>query len=94
MKKYIYIVTITYNYEGGYVAKKCDTYEEAVKLLNDFLKEEVQTVRTECGYTPSVLEWGEDDITLVYADGYSEDDLKGNYNSEDCVYYRIFEVEI
>ena len=56
--------------------------------------EEVQTVRTECGYTPSVLEWSEDDITLVYAEGYSGDDIKGNYNSEDCAYYRIFEVEI
>ncbi len=50
----IYIFSITYNFDGDYVAKKCSTYKEAVKMLNDFLKEEIQTIRTESEYNPCV----------------------------------------
>lgn len=90
----IYIFTITYNFDGDKIVKKCNTYEEAVKMLNDFLKEEVQIIRTESGYNPCVLDWEEDDVTLVYAEGYSKDDENMNYGVEDCAYYKIFEVEI
>ena len=38
----MYVLAITYNFDGGYVAKKCETYEDAIKLLNDYLEEEVQ----------------------------------------------------
>ena len=47
MKKYIYIFTITYSFDGDYVAKKCDNYEEAVKTLNDYLEEEIKTVEND-----------------------------------------------
>jgi hypothetical protein len=43
----MYIVIITYNFDGSYVARKCDTMEEAVKMLHDYLDEEVTTIRTE-----------------------------------------------
>ncbi len=89
----IYIFSITYNFDGDYVAKKCSTYKEAVKMLNDFLKEEIQTIRTESEYNPCVLNWSEDNVALVYAEGYTKDDGNMNYNKENCAYYRIFEVE-
>lgn len=93
----IYIFTITYNFDGDSVVKKYNTYEEAVKMLNDFLKEEVQIVRVESEYEPSVLRWDEDDVTLVYAEGYNANPIENKdreFLREDCAYYRIFEVEI
>lgn len=94
MKKYIYIFTITYSFDGDYVAKKCGSYEEAIKMLNDYLEEEIKTVENEQEYTPSVIRDSEDDVTLIYAEGYSKDDGNMNYGVEDCAYYKIFEVEI
>lgn len=88
----MYILTITYNFDGGYVAKKCKTYEDAVKMLNDFLKEEVESVKTESEYEPSVLRWEEDDVTLVYASGYTKKEMNRNYAIEDCAYYKILEI--
>lgn len=92
-----YILTVTYNFDGDYIAKKCDTYEEAVRSLNEYLKEEIRITQTECEYKPSVLQWSEDDVTLVYAEGYTTDPRKNkdrNYATEDCAYYRVFEVGI
>ena len=92
-----YIFTITYNFDGDYVAKECDTYEEALKMLNNYLTEEIETVKTESEYEPSVLKWNEDDVTLVYAEGYNTNPIENRYREflrENCAYYRIFEVEI
>ena len=98
-----YIFTITYNFDSDYIAKKCNTYDEALAILNQFLSKEVKTVIDESEYTPSVLKWTEDDITLVYAEGYTVEGCmtdalsrqhNGNdYATKDCAYYRIFEVE-
>ena len=90
----IYIFNITYNFDGDYIAKKCDTYDEAIGMLNDFLEKEVQEVAAGSEYNPSVLRWSQDDVTLVYAEGYSTKEINMNYNAEDCAYYRVFEVEI
>lgn len=90
----IYIFNITYNFDGDYIAKKCDTYDEAIAMLNDFLEKEVQVIAAESEYNPSILRWSQDDVTLVYAEGYSEKEINMNYNAEDCAYYRVFEVEI
>lgn len=88
-----YIFTITYNFDGDYVAKKCATYKEAVEMLNEDLEDEINIIKTECGYTPSLLKWEDDDVVLVYAEGYTIDTSDRNYATEDCAYYRIFEVE-
>lgn len=88
----MYIATISYNFDGGSVVRKCDTYEEAVKVLHELLQEEIKTIVTESNYTPSVLEWSEDDIVLVYAEGYTTETTDKNYATEDCGFYRIFEV--
>lgn len=86
-----FIFTITYNFDGDYVAKKCDTYEEAVKTLKEYLTTEIKVIKEECDYTPSVLQFEEDDVVLVYAEGYVLSENR-NYALEDCAYYRIFEV--
>ena len=89
----MYILVITYNFDGGYVAKKCKTYDDAVKMLNDFLREEIVIVKTESEYEPSVLRWEEDDVILVYASGSTKEEMNRNYAIEDCAYYKILEVE-
>lgn len=89
MKKYIYIFTITYSFDRGYVANKCNSYEEAIKMLNNYLEEEIKTVENECEYIPSVIRDSEDDVTLIYAEGETE-----NYHTEDYACYKVFEVEI
>lgn len=68
MKNYIYIFTVTYS------------FEEAVKMLNEYLNEEVETVQRESEYTPSVIRNTEDETE--------------NYHTEDYAYYKVFEVEI
>ena len=93
MKKYIFM--ITYNFSGDYIIKKCDTYKDALAMLQLYLKEESKNVQNESNYIPSVLEWDKDDITLVYAEGYvldKEEREKRNHATEDCAYYRIFEM--
>lgn len=92
--KKIYVFSITYNFDGDYIAKKCDTYEEALAMLNSFLDKEVQVVIAENEYHPSILRWSDDDVTLVYAEGYTTEEISMNYSTEDCAQYRIFEVEI
>lgn len=89
MNKYMYIFTITYSFDTDYVAKKCNSYEEAIKMLNDYLNEEVKIVQNESEYTPSIIRDNVDDVTLIYAEDETE-----NYHTEDCAYYRVFEVEI
>lgn len=95
MKKYI--LTITYNFDSDYVSKAFDTEEAAIQELNRYLSEEVETIRRESEYEPSVIMWNNTDITLVYAEGY-DDGLNENYRKdypmEDCAEYRIIEVEI
>lgn len=93
----IYIFTITYNFDGDSIVKKCNTYEEAINILNSYLTEEVQTIINESEYEPSVLKWNEDDVTLVYAEGYTTNPSvtkNREFLREDCAYYRIFEVEL
>lgn len=89
----MYIFTITYNFDGSSVAKKCETMEYAIKTLHEYLDEEVNTIKNESEYEPSVLDWSEDNVTLVYAEGYTTKETEDrNYALEDCAYYRIFEV--
>ena len=89
MKNYIYIFTITYSFDSNYFARKCNSYEEAVKILDNILQEEIKTVQNENGYTPSVIKQSEDEATLIYAEGKKE-----NHYTEDFSTYKIFEVEI
>lgn len=89
----MYIVTITYNFDSDTVVKSCKTEEDAIKLLNKLLDEEIKTVQTENNYTPSVLRWEDDDVTLVYAEGYTTKDMNRNYALEDCANYRVFAVD-
>ena len=90
-----YIVVITYNFDTDFVAIKCKTYEEAVEKLNELLNEEIETVKRENEYTPSVLRFADDDVILVYESGYTLD-LKNvstrEYLLQDCALYKVIEV--
>lgn len=89
----MYILIITYNFDTSYITQILPTKKEAIDILNRYLNEEVQTIKNECEYTPSVLDWKEDDICLVYASGYTKQINNRNYALEDCAYYRVFEIE-
>lgn len=91
MKRYVF--NITYNFDSDCVVKPCDTYEEAMKILNCFLNEEVKKIEKEYGYKPSILKWSDEKITLVYAEGYTTDTKDRNHACENCADYRIFEVD-
>lgn len=88
----MYIFTITYNFDTDSVVRKCETKEETLKIMHEYLNEEIKTIKNESEYTPSVLEFEEDDIVLVYASGYEINELNRSYALEDCAYYRIFKV--
>lgn len=90
----MFILTITYNFEKDSVVIKCDSYEDAVERLNNFLDKEVQTIKTENNYIPSTLKWSEDDVTLVYAEGYTTETIDRNNATENCAYYKVFELKI
>ena len=98
MKKYI--LTITYNFDADYIAKFFDTEYEAVEEMNRILDEEVEVIKRESEYEPSVIRWNFDDITLIYAEDWNMDNIQnGNtkdfsYLMEDCATYRVFEVEM
>ena len=73
----------------------CDSRETAIELLHKCLEAEVNLVKSVAGYTPSVLEPDEDDITLMYAEGY--EDIPANYDgesfkSEDFARFGVIEV--
>ena len=59
--------------------------------MHEYLNEEIKTIKNDSEYTPSVLEFEEDDIVLVYASGYEINESNRSYALEDCAYYRIFE---
>ena len=88
-KKYIYVLTITYSFDDDYYAKKFDTYEEAIKYMNQVLQEERATVIIENDYEPSIIRYSVDNVVFIY-----EEDIEEDYYTEDRAYYRIFEVEI
>lgn len=67
-----FFMLITYSFDLDYVAIPCDTEQEAIKILNKYLKEEIKTVEDECEYTPSIIHHDNTDIELLY-DGYSSD---------------------
>lgn len=90
-----YIMVITYNFDAAYIAKYFDIRDEAIAAMNKYIENETWCVMQESGYKPSVLNWSEDDVTLVYAEGYSLENLEdGEFRIEDCADYRVFEVEI
>lgn len=90
-----YIVVITYNFDTDFIAIKCKTYEEAVEKLNELLNEEIETVKRENEYAPSVLRFTDDDVTLVYGSGYTLNYIKGKsiryYLLQDCAFYKVIE---
>ena len=89
----MYVLTISYNFDTDYIARRYSTYKEALIALKDYLLEEIKIVRNECEYEPSVLKWAEDDITLVYAEAYTIEEKNREYAKEDCAFYRIFSIE-
>ena len=87
-----YVFVITYNFDNDYIIRKCNSDKKAVELLQKYLQDEIETIVSECGYQPSVLAWDETDVTLVYAEGYTTDDMNRNHALEDCAYYRVFKI--
>ena len=98
MKKYI--MSITYNFDADYIAKAFDTEHDAVMEMNRMLDEEIEIIKRESEYEPSVIRFNYYDILLIYEEGYDINNIQnGNakdfgYLMEDCATYRVFEVEM
>lgn len=79
--KHIYITTGTYSFSSDYITKPFKTELEALTEMNKLIDKEVETVRKESGYTPTVVQHRDDDVEIVYKDG-------------DSSYYRVLKVEM
>ena len=89
----MYIFTITYNFDGDYIAQKFNTFTAAFLMLEKMLKTEVETVRNECEYEPSVIRFADDDVCLIYEEDVTLENHT-EFTKSDTAYYRIFEVEV
>lgn len=97
MTKYVFI--ITYNFDGDYISKVFDTYEEAEKCFNEYLDEEVDVTMTESEYEPTVIETNiggtYKEVVLVYEEDFDLDwNFKYGACGVDMAHYRIFEIEV
>jgi predicted RNase H-like HicB family nuclease len=64
-----YIMLITYSFDGDYVSVPCETEEEAIQKMNEYLKEEVETVIKESEYIPIVKRYDDSlEAELFYID--------------------------
>lgn len=81
-----FAMIITYSFDSDYVAFPCATQDEAQAVLEDYLAEEIETVRTESGYDPIVRRESDGSAVLIYADdeAFEED--------ADRAEYRTFEI--
>ena len=75
-----HIMLITYSFDSDYVSIPCPSEEEAIKLLHEYLNEEVNITENECEYTPIIREYSDDEIELIYS-------------GDDVATYRVVEID-
>ena len=87
-----YIMLITYSFDFDYISVPCMTKEEAVKTMNSYIKEEINTIRAKNEYDPVVLNLCDTEKIFVYApDEYSYVD-SANYYEYDYATYKVIEI--
>ena len=88
-----FIMLITYSFDTDYVCVPCETEEEAVRVMQKYLDNEIGIVREEQGYAPQVIKTGETEIVLSYADEryYGKVDA-GSYSDHDYAVYKVIEI--
>jgi len=84
----MFVMLITYSFDSDYVAVKCETEKEAIDKLNEYLDEEIKTVKEESEYTPIVIEHMDTLKELIYEEdeGYID-------SGTDIAEYRVIEVK-
>lgn len=88
-----FMMLITYSLDTDYVCVPCETKEEAVRVMQKYLDDEIGIVREKQGYTPQVIKTGETETILSYADEecYGRVDA-GNYSDHDYAVYKVIEI--
>ena len=84
----MYIVLVTVSFDSSYFAVKCNTEKEAIDKLNEYIEEEIKTVKEERNYTPIVRNFGDTLKELVYEEHEFLVD-----SSSDVAEYRVIEVK-
>ena len=83
-----FIMLITYSFDTEYVSVPCDTDEEAIAKLREYLAEETEIVEREFGYTPVVREHSDTEVELFYID-----DLDYVDSDTDIATYKVIEID-
>ena len=83
-----YVLSITYSFDTDYLAVPCHSYEEAKEWMQRYLAAEVETVKEESEYQPSVIALSDDETVLVY-----EKSVDGSHYKEfEYATYKIMEL--
>lgn len=86
----MYIMLITYSFDTDYVSVPCETEQEAIKKMEEYLENEIEVTADECGYRPTVVDT--ETVTekiLVYE---SELDEPMRYKLYDHAIYKVIDV--
>lgn len=83
-----YIMLITYSFDTEYVSVPCDTEEEAVAKLCEYLIEERGIIERKFGYTPVIRKHTDTEVELFYVDNldYVNPDT-------DIATYKVIEID-
>ena len=93
-KKYVFI--LTYNFDTSIFVESFESMEEAEERLKAVLDEELDTVKRECEYEPTVIIQDSHDLELIYATKEQWDEAinagRGKQRVFDAARYFIVEI--
>lgn len=93
-KKYVFI--LTYNFDSSIFVESFESMEEAEERLKAVLDEELDTVKRECEYEPTVIIQDSHDLELIYATKEQWDEAvnagRGQQRVFDAARYFIVEI--
>ena len=89
----MFVMLITYSFDTDYVSVPCETEEEALCVLHQYMQDEIKLVKRERGYTPVVIEMDETEFILSYEDEENSGEVNAqNYTDRDYASYKVIEV--
>ena len=88
-----FAMLITYSFDTDYVCVPCETEEEANRVLQKYLRDEIRIVKEEQGYTPQVVAFDETEVVLSYTkkETFGKVD-ENNYVEHDFATYKVIEI--
>lgn len=87
-----FMLLITYSFDTDYVSIPCETEEEALELMEQYLKEEKRIVETESEYVPTIVDLDTYEKVFSYTDSEFFAIGPDNYFEHDYALYKIIEI--